>query len=271
MGQRYGDSLIYLPKHVECHEKDKTCLRLQKGIDQEAQNSHLPQVSSPVNQKNCCFLLTHFPGEKTQVQRGSAAFQMSPRTSPGLPETNTHSFHVTFVHLSTNYLLKTRYMPRQEFISEVTTGGKSGMITTLLKPTVLQVLGLINSHINNDLFAVWINVRKKKNREQPEDVTVSLVQPVQSGRLTWERRSQDKTLRMGGVVPGAVLVGLGPHCPGRPGPTSNSQRFFSVFTLYWGVVDQQCCDRFRWTVKGLSHSCTRIHSPPNSPPIQATA
>jgi len=49
------------------------------------------------------------------------------------------------------------------------------MITTLLKPTVLQVLGLINSHINNDLFAVWINVRKKKNREQPEDVTVSLV------------------------------------------------------------------------------------------------
>ena len=38
-----------------------------------------------------------------------------------------------------------------------------------------KVLGLINSHINNDLFAVWINVRKKKNREQPEDVTVSLV------------------------------------------------------------------------------------------------
>src|SRR5574341_1413877 len=45
-----------------------------------------------------------------------------------------------------------------------------------------------------------------------------------------ERQAQDKTLRMGGVVPGAVLVGLGPHCPGRPGPTSNSQRFFSVFT-----------------------------------------
>lgn len=37
MGQRYGESLICLPKHVECHEKDKTCQRLQKEIDQEVQ------------------------------------------------------------------------------------------------------------------------------------------------------------------------------------------------------------------------------------------
>ena len=26
---------------------------------------------------------------------------------------------------------------------------------------------------------------------------------------------------------------------------------------------------FRWTVKELSHTCTCVHSPPNSPPIQA--
>lgn len=38
MGQRYGESLIYLPKHVECHEKDKTCKRMQKEMDQDVQN-----------------------------------------------------------------------------------------------------------------------------------------------------------------------------------------------------------------------------------------
>ena len=34
-------------------------------------------------------------------------------------------------------------------------------------------------------------------------------------------------------------------------------------------ADSQCCDSFRWTVEGLSHTNTCIHSPPNSPPIQA--
>ena len=29
------------------------------------------------------------------------------------------------------------------------------------------------------------------------------------------------------------------------------------------------CDNFKWTAKGLSHTYTCIHSPPNSPPIQA--
>ena len=35
------------------------------------------------------------------------------------------------------------------------------------------------------------------------------------------------------------------------------------------IADEQCCDSFRWTVKGLSHTYTCIHSSPNSPPIQA--
>ena len=29
------------------------------------------------------------------------------------------------------------------------------------------------------------------------------------------------------------------------------------------------CDNFKWTPKGLSHTYTRIHSPPNSSPVQA--
>ena len=32
------------------------------------------------------------------------------------------------------------------------------------------------------------------------------------------------------------------------------------------IANQQCFDSFRWTVKGLSHTYTRIHSPPNFPP-----
>jgi len=32
-----------------------------------------------------------------------------------------------------------------------------------------------------------------------------------------------------------------------------------------------CGDSLRWTAKGLSHTYARIHSPPNSPPIQAAA
>ena len=45
--------------------------------------------------------------------------------------------------------------------------------------------------------------------------------------------------------------------------------FFKLLILYWGIANQQCCDSFRWTWKGLSHIYTWIYSPPNSPPIQA--
>ena len=34
------------------------------------------------------------------------------------------------------------------------------------------------------------------------------------------------------------------------------------------ITEQQCCDSFWWIAKGLSHTYTCIHSPPNSPPIQ---
>ena len=34
--------------------------------------------------------------------------------------------------------------------------------------------------------------------------------------------------------------------------------FFSkLFILYWGIANWQCCDSFRWTVKGLSHRYTQ--------------
>ena len=45
--------------------------------------------------------------------------------------------------------------------------------------------------------------------------------------------------------------------------------FFNLFILYWGTANQQCCGSFRWTAKGLSPTCTWIHSSPTSPPIQA--
>ena len=44
--------------------------------------------------------------------------------------------------------------------------------------------------------------------------------------------------------------------------------------LYWGIPDylisKQCFDNFRWTAPGHSNLYTCIHSPPNSPSIQAT-
>jgi len=44
-----------------------------------------------------------------------------------------------------------------------------------------------------------------------------------------------------------------------------------TFIFYWDVADEQRCDRFRWTAKGLSDSYTCMHSPLNSPPTQAAA
>ena len=74
-----------------------------------------------------------------------------------------------------------------------------------------------------------------------------------------------------------VLPGRGPRegasahlkssCPDRlgPGPAAllccycapgAGQPFvfliFKLFILYWGTADEQCCDSFRWTAKGLS-------------------
>ena len=44
---------------------------------------------------------------------------------------------------------------------------------------------------------------------------------------------------------------------------------FYFLILYWIAVYYQCCDSFRWTTEGLSHMYARIHSPSDSPPIQA--
>ena len=44
---------------------------------------------------------------------------------------------------------------------------------------------------------------------------------------------------------------------------------FKLLILCCRIADSQCCDGFGWTVKRLSHTYTRISSPPNSPPIQA--
>ena len=44
-------------------------------------------------------------------------------------------------------------------------------------------------------------------------------------------------------------------------------------SLYWSITDWQCCNSCKWTRKQLSQMYiyihTRIHSHPNSPPIQA--
>ena len=45
--------------------------------------------------------------------------------------------------------------------------------------------------------------------------------------------------------------------------------YFWLLILYWSIADEQYCDSFRWTAKGLSRTHTCIHSPPNSPPTQA--
>ena len=44
--------------------------------------------------------------------------------------------------------------------------------------------------------------------------------------------------------------------------------FFQLFISYWSIANQQFCNSFRWTAKGLSHIYTRVHPPPNSPPIR---
>ena len=40
-----------------------------------------------------------------------------------------------------------------------------------------------------------------------------------------------------------------------PSPLSDSFYFFiKLLILYCSIADQQCCDSFRWTAKGLSHT-----------------
>lgn len=41
--------------------------------------------------------------------------------------------------------------------------------------------------------------------------------------------------------------------------------FIKLFILHWSIADEQCCDHFRWTAKGLSRTYTCIHPPLNSP------
>ena len=39
----------------------------------------------------------------------------------------------------------------------------------------------------------------------------------------------------------------------------------AFFFFNWNIADLQCCDSFRWTAKGLSHTYTCIHSYPGLP------
>ena len=50
--------------------------------------------------------------------------------------------------------------------------------------------------------------------------------------------------------------------PGQP-------PFFKLLVFYRGRADEQGCDSFRWTVKGLSPARGQIHSPPHAPATQA--
>ena len=56
-------------------------------------------------------------------------------------------------------------------------------------------------------------------------------------------------------------------------PTTTWVNFFFFNFLFYIRVQpiNNACNSFRRTAKGLSHTYTCIHSPPNSPPIQATA
>ena len=42
-----------------------------------------------------------------------------------------------------------------------------------------------------------------------------------------------------------------------------------VFILYWSIANSQCFESFRCIAKQFSRTYTCIHSPPNSPPIEA--
>ena len=72
----------------------------------------------------------------------------------------------------------------------------------------------------------------------------------------------------GGWAPYSLLMG----CTYNSGiflkkQTNNNNN--KTFILYWNIANYQWCDHFRWIVKGFSHTYTCVHSPPNSPPIQA--
>ena len=44
--------------------------------------------------------------------------------------------------------------------------------------------------------------------------------------------------------------------------------FLKTFYFILEYTNQQCCDSFRLSAKGLSHKYTCVHSPSNSLPIQ---
>ena len=72
--------------------------------------------------------------------------------------------------------------------------------------------------------------------------------------------------------PCRIVNGATQKLAGRKGGgrlVGGGESTFKLFSLCWGIADGQRCDSFRHTAKGLSHTHARIHSPPNSPPIQA--
>ena len=79
---------------------------------------------------------------------------------------------------------------------------------------------------------------------------------------SWEESAQDH-LRSPFVT--SIEVSF---CPELVGPLWRRVQLF-FFVLYCNIASEQCCDSFRSTAKGLSHAYACIHSPPNSPPIQA--
>ena len=52
-------------------------------------------------------------------------------------------------------------------------------------------------------------------------------------------------------------------------PNSSFKKQKQLFILDWNIASERCCDNFRWTAKGLSHTYTCIHSPLASLPVQA--
>ena len=119
----------------------------------------------------------------------------------------------------------------------------------------------------------------------PETVTTLLIgySPVQNWVVT-RSDGKESSCNAGdlGLIPGSGRSsgeGNGYSCifawripwtedPGRL-QSMGLQRVGYDWATNTYIVTKQCCDCFTWTAKGLSHTYTGIHSPPNSPPIQA--
>ena len=83
-------------------------------------------------------------------------------------------------------------------------------------------------------------------------------------KIPWRRAWQPTPVLLPGESQGQrSLVGCSP--PSCRESDTTERRSLSLFSM----ADYQCCDSPRQAAKGLSHTCTRIQSPPSSPPIQA--